>query len=130
LTQINLSSNPDWTFVYDTSDSTNQKGRLASVTNGQVTTELTYTARGEVATERTTVGGVAYALGFEYDAGGNRTKVISADGTTVTTGYAGLRPSQLTLGPGSTTPHVRNVGWYPFGPRWTRHRRATAYPRR
>src|SRR5690606_27269281 len=65
----------------------------------------------------TIVAGVAYTLGFGYDAAGNRTLMSSAAAVTVKTYYAGRRPSQLTLGPGSSQPHVRDVTWYPFGPR-------------
>jgi hypothetical protein len=38
---VDLASDPDWLLTYDTSAAANQKGRLASVTNGVVTTELT-----------------------------------------------------------------------------------------
>jgi YD repeat-containing protein len=46
LTGVSFPTDPAWTFTYDTSSSTHQVGRLASVTNGTVTTELEYSARG------------------------------------------------------------------------------------
>ena len=36
LTLVDFSSDPDWVFTYDTSAALNQRGRLASVTNGLV----------------------------------------------------------------------------------------------
>ena len=84
---------PDWVFTYDTSTAANQKGRLAHVTNGVVTTQLEYTQRGDVAIERTIVDGLSYAVQYAYDAAGNRTQVQGPSGTQATTSYAGLRPS-------------------------------------
>ncbi|MCC6642210.1 MAG: RHS repeat protein, partial [Deltaproteobacteria bacterium] len=57
LGTINLSTDSDWVFTYDTDVAKNQKGRLAQASNGEVTTQLEYTRRGDVAAERTIVGG-------------------------------------------------------------------------
>ena len=102
LTGIDLPNDPDWTFTYDTSTTTNQKGRLAQVTNGVVTTQLEYTQRGDVAVERTILDSLSYAVQYAYDAAGNRTQVEGPSGTQVTTSYAGLRPSTLTVTAGTS----------------------------
>jgi len=116
LTAIDLPNDPDWAFTYDSSTTLNQKGRLASVSNGQITTEIAYTARGQVAFEKTIVDGLSYSVVFFYDAAGNRTRIVSADGFAAQVDYSGLRPAAVTLGSGSQ-PHIRNIAWYPFGPR-------------
>ncbi len=65
LTLVDFPSDADWTFTYDTSAALNQKGRLAAVTNGVVTTEREYTDRGDLALERTTIGGSSYGVAYE-----------------------------------------------------------------
>lgn len=117
LTNINLPNDPDWTFTYDTDAATNQKGRLASVTNGLVTTQLEYTQRGDVAIERTIVDGLSYAVQYQYDAAGNRTRVQGPSATRVDTSFAGLRPSAATVVAGTATQEITDLAWYPFGPR-------------
>jgi RHS repeat-associated protein len=117
LTAIDLPNDPDWTFTYDTSAASNQKGRLAQVTNGAVTTQLEYTQRGDLAVERTIVDGLSYAVQYAYDAAGNRTQVQGPSGTHADTSYAGLRPSAMTVTAGTSTQQITNLTWYPFGPR-------------
>jgi RHS repeat-associated protein len=117
LTAIDLPNDADWTFTYDSSATTNQKGRLASVSNGTVTTQLEYTQRGDVAIERTIVDGLSYAVEYAYDAAGNRVLIEGPSGTQATTSYAGLRPSGMTVGAGTSSAQVTNLTWYPFGPR-------------
>jgi YD repeat-containing protein len=117
LTRVDLPNDPDWVFTYDTSATLNQKGRLASVTNGIVTTELTYTDRGQVATEATTLGGKRYEVAYEHDAAGNRTKVRTPSGVEAVTRYAGTRPKELAVTADGTTHTVRDIAFLPFGPR-------------
>jgi RHS repeat-associated protein len=117
LTAIDLPNDADWVFTYDTSATANQKGRLAQVTNGVVTTQLEYTQRGDVAIERTILGGLSYAVQYAYDAAGNRTQVQGPSGTQATTSYARLRPSGMTVTAGTSTQHITDLTWYAFGPR-------------
>ncbi len=117
LTAINLSSDPDWVFSYDTDAAKNQKGRLASVTNGIVTTQLEYTYRGDVAVERTILDGLAYAVQYQYDAAGNRSKLTVPNGMQIDTSYAGSRPNTLSVLSGFLAIPVTEIEWYPFGPR-------------
>jgi RHS repeat-associated protein len=117
LLEIDLPNDPDWVFAYDTDAATNQKGRLASVTNGVVTTELEYTRRGDVAVERTIVDGLAYEVRYGYDAAGNRATQEGPRGSRVETRYAGLRPSELEIVAGAASEEVQGLAWYPFGPR-------------
>lgn len=44
VTRVDLPSDPDWDLTYDTDAGKSQKGRLASVGNGLVTTGYEYTA--------------------------------------------------------------------------------------
>jgi len=117
LLEIDLPNDPDWVFSYDTSTALNQKGRLASVTNGAVTTELEYTQRGDVAVERTILDGLAYEVSYGYDAAGNRISITGPSGSRVETRYSGLRPAQLDVIAGATTHEIQDLAWYPFGPR-------------
>lgn len=117
LTGIDLPNDPDWIFTYDTDETRNQKGRLASVTNGIVTTQLEYTQRGDVGIERTIVDGLSYAVQYQYDAAGNRTQVQGPSGSRVDTSFAGLRPSAVTVVAGTATHQITDLAWYPFGPR-------------
>jgi RHS repeat-associated protein len=117
LTGITYPSDPAWVFTYDTDPTKNQKGRLASVTNGVVTTHLEYTLRGDIAAERMAIDGRTYSVTDGYDATGNSTSITGPDGTQVATAYAGLRAASLAVVNGSTTYPVKNLRWYPFGPR-------------
>ena len=67
------------------------------MTNGIVTTQLEYTQRGDVAVERTIVDGLSFAVQYQYDAAGNRTRVQGPSGTRADTSFAGLRPSAATV---------------------------------
>lgn len=117
LLEIDLPNDPDWVFTYDTSAALNQKGRLASVTNGVVTTHLEYTQRGDVAIERTIIDGLGYEVAYAYDAAGNRIAIEGPSGARVETSYAGLRPSRLDVTAGATTEEIQDLTWYPFGTR-------------
>jgi len=117
LTLVDLPSDPDWVFSYDTSTALNQKGRLASVTNGVVTTEMEYTPRGELAKEATVLGGKRYAVAYGYDAAGNTTAVQTPSGTTTTYAFAGLRPKTVSVTAGIATETIRDLEFLPFGPR-------------
>ena len=79
-------------FSYYTSAALNHKGRLASVTNGIVTTGREYTERGDVALERTTLGGASYSVAYGYDAGGNLVSVQAPSGVTAAYAYSEPRP--------------------------------------
>lgn len=117
LTLVDLPGDPDWVFTYDTSAAQNQKGRLAAASNGIITTGLAWTPRGEIATETTTVDGEDYAVSYGYDAAGNRTAVQTPSGVTATTQYAGLRPKTVAVTAGSSTETIRELAFFPFGPR-------------
>ena len=110
-------SDSSWTFTYDTDASKNQKSRLALVTNGIVQTKLDYTQRGDVAAERTVVDGLTYSVTYTYDAAGNRHSIVGPDGAEVDTPYAGLRPSTLSVSLANNLYYVKNLAFYPFGPR-------------
>lgn len=117
LTLIDLPTQADWTFTYDTSLALNQMGRLASVSNGIVTTSREYTARGELARESTTIGGVTYPVNYAYDAGGNRISVQAPSGVTASSAYSSGRPKTLTVTAGADQQIVRNIAFAPFGGR-------------
>ncbi len=117
LTRIDFPSDPDWVFTYDSDVSKNQKGRLASVTNGVVTTELEYTQRGQVGKESTVFGGKRYSVTYGFDAGGNLTNVTTPSGVTLTTSYAGSRPTTLAVATASAVHVIRGIEFRPFGPR-------------
>jgi YD repeat-containing protein len=117
LTLVDFPTDADWVFTYDTSAALNQKGRLASVTNGVVTTELEYTAQGQVVVERTLVGGGSYAVTYGYDAGGNLTSLQAPSGVTTAYAYSGGRPKTVAVTASSETQTVRDLEFLPFGPR-------------
>jgi YD repeat-containing protein len=118
LKSAEFPTDPAWTFTYDTDPALNQVGRLASVTNGIVTTSLEYTARGKVAAESTTIGGKTYALHYGYDASGNVVLMATPSGTIAQSLYAGGRPQKLTVAPsGVAAQPIQNIAYLPFGPR-------------
>ncbi len=117
LTLVDFPTDADWTFTYDTSAALNQKGRLASVTNGIVATDREYTDRGDLALERTTIGGASYTIVYGYDAGGNLTSVQAPSGVTAGYEYSGGRPKTLTVTAGAEQQVVRNISFAPFGGR-------------
>jgi YD repeat-containing protein len=117
LTRVDFPSDADWLFTYDGSAALNQKGRLSSVGNGVVATELEYTDRGEIAVERTLIGGGSYAVGYGYDAAGNLTSLQTPSGVTATAAYSVGRPKTVTVTAGSSQETIRNLAFLPFGPR-------------
>ena len=117
LTRVDFPSDADWLFTYDGSAALNQKGRLSSVGNGTVTTELEYTDRGEIAVERTGIGGGSYAVSYAYDATGNLTSLQTPSGVTSAYAYAAGRPRTVTITAGGSQEVIRNLAFLPFGPR-------------
>ena len=117
LTRVDFPSDADWLFTYDGSTALNQKGRLASVGDGTVTTELEYTDRGEIAVDRTLIGGGSYAVSYAYDAGGDLTSLQTPSGVENTYAYAAGRPKTVTITAGSSQEVIRNLAFLPFGPR-------------
>jgi YD repeat-containing protein len=117
LTSVDFPSDPDWIFTYDGSAALNQKGRLSSVGNGTVTTELEYSDRGELAVERTLIGGSSYAVSYGYDAAGNLTSLQSPSGVTSAYAYSADRPKTVTVTAGSSQQVLRNLAFLSFGPR-------------
>jgi RHS repeat-associated protein len=117
LTLVNHPNDPDWVFTYDGSPALNQKGRLASVANGIVTTSFEYTARGDVALERTALDGKSYVVGYAYDAAGTVASVTGPSGVVATTSYQGLRPKTVAITAGTQTETIRNLEFLPFGGR-------------
>jgi YD repeat-containing protein len=82
-----------------------------------VTTDLEYTPRGELALERTTIGGASYEIAYTYDAGGKLAATEAPSGTTIETAYAGSRPKIVTITSGTDSQEVRDLEFLPFGPR-------------
>ncbi len=117
LALVDFPTDADWVFSYDASSALNQKGRLASVSNGIVTTDREYTARGDLALERTTIGGASYAIQYGYDAGGNLTAVQAPSGVTASYAFSGGRPKTLTVTAGADQQVVRNIDFAPLGGR-------------
>ncbi len=118
LTRIDLPNDPDWIFTYDTDPAKNQNGRLASATNGVVTTAYEYTDRGQVALERSTIDGLSFDTNWTYGATGRIATLRSPGSITTTTAYAGLRPESVSVDAGQTGSQViANLEWLPFGPR-------------
>ena len=87
------------------------------MTNGVVTTEREYTERGDLALERTTLGGASYSVAHGYDAGGNLVSVQAPSGVTAAYAYSGGRPKALTVTAGAEQQQVRNLTFAPFGGR-------------
>jgi len=117
LARFDFPSDADWLFTYDGSAALNQKGRLSSAGNGTVTTELEYTDRGELAVERTLIGGGSYAVSYAYDAAGNLTSLQTPGGVTIATAYSAGRPKTVTVTAGASQQGIRNLAFLPFGPR-------------
>jgi len=117
LTLVDFPTDADWVFAYDTSAALNQQGRLASVSNGIVTTDREYTDRGDLALERTTIGGASYTVVYGYDAGGNLISVQAPSGVTAAYAYSGGRPKMLTVTAGAEQQEVRNIAFAPLGGR-------------
>jgi len=117
LTLGNLPNDPDWVFTYDTDSSKNQKGRLAQASNGIVTSAYSYTDRGQVSLERTTMDGLLFDTTTTYDAAGQVATLTSPGGISTTTQYAGARPKRVDVTAGSATQSIENLAFYPFGPR-------------
>jgi RHS repeat-associated protein len=116
LLTIDLPTNADWTFTYDTDAAKNQKGRLAKATNGIVTTDLEYTARGQLAKESTTYNARRYDVTYTFDAAGNVATIQTPSGTVMTYRYAGSRVSEVDVTKGTRTETIRGLEWLPFGP--------------
>ena len=114
---MNLPNDPDWVFTYDTDFSKNQKGRLAQASNGMVTSAYSYTDRGQVWLERTTLEGLVFDTTTTYDAAGQVATLTSPGGISTTTQYAGARPKRVEVTAGSATQSIENLAFYPFGPR-------------
>ena len=117
LALVDFPTDPSWVFTYDVSSALNQKGRLASATNGVVTTELEYTPRGELAADRTTVGGSSYDVAYVYDAAGKLASLEAPSGVTTSYAYSGSRPQEITLTTGTEQQTIRDIEFLPFGPR-------------
>ncbi|HME72608.1 MAG TPA: RHS repeat-associated core domain-containing protein [Myxococcota bacterium] len=117
LTGVQFPTDPAWVFTYDTSKSTNQIGRLASVTNGIVTTELEYSARGKELAERTSIGGKQYSVLYSYDAGGNLFSIQTPSATSATYTYSGSRPQKVSIAATANQATIQNLAFLPFGPR-------------
>jgi RHS repeat-associated protein len=117
LARVDFPSDADSVFSYDASAALNQKGRLSSVGNGVVTTELEYTDRGEIAVERMLIGGGSYAVSYGYDAAGNLASIQTPSGVTAAYAYSAGRPKTVTVTAGGSQETIRNLAFLPFGPR-------------
>ena len=114
---IDYPTDEDWLFTYDTNIAENQKGRLASVTNGEVRTYLQYSPRGEVSLESTTISGSTYLTAYQYDAAGNVKRIDDPNRVKTDYLYAGARPKEIVVEGGGQTETIRDISWLPFGPR-------------
>jgi YD repeat-containing protein len=75
-----------------------------------------YTDHGEIAVERTLIGGGSYEVSYGYDAAGNVTSLEMASGVTTATAYSSARPKTVTVTAGSDQQVIRNLAFLPFGP--------------
>jgi RHS repeat-associated protein len=118
LLTIDLPTNADWNFTYDTDAAKNQKGRLAQAANatGTVITALEYTERGQLAKESTSYNGRRYDVVYSYDAAGNVATIQTPGGTTMTYRYAGSRVREVDVAHGSRLETIDGLTWLPFGP--------------
>jgi RHS repeat-associated protein len=114
---VDFASDPDWIFEYDGAVGLNQAGRLASVGNGIVSTEFEYTAQGQVAVERTEIGGNGYETAYAYDAAGNLASLVTPTGVGAAYAYSGNRPKTISVEAGGVSQVVRDIEFAPFGPR-------------
>ena len=118
ILSVNYPTDAGWAFAYDTDIAKNHKGRLASVTNGNVTTALAYTPRGDVVVETTTiVGGGVFTVGYVYDAAGNIEKITDPNIVQTEYVYEGARPKKIVVEAAGQTETVLDISWLPFGPR-------------
>jgi YD repeat-containing protein len=114
---VDYPTDDGWVYSYDSETGSNQKGRLASVTNGTVTTHLSYTPRGEVLIESTTISGGTYLTGYSYDAAGNLKSIDDPNRVKTDYFYAGARPGKISVEGGGQTETIEGITWWPFGPR-------------
>jgi hypothetical protein len=115
---VDYPTDDGWVYTYDSQTGSNQKGRLASVTNGTVTTHLSYTPRGEVLIESTTIPGIGTQLtGYSYDAAGNISSIDDPNRVKTYYSYSGARPKEIVVEGGGQTETIREISWWPFGPR-------------
>jgi RHS repeat-associated protein len=105
------------TWVYD--DSTAGvfgTGRLMSVTDPSGSTGYLYDRRGMLRQEEKTIDGNTYAVGYEYDANGNRTWTGDLHYTYDFANRESTVAQQTCSGSGCTTQIVTAATYLPFGP--------------
>jgi RHS repeat-associated protein len=107
-------SSLDVTLQYD--QSTNQKGRLTTVTDSGGTTVYTYDTQGRMTSETRTINSIAYVTGYRYNADGLLDRITYPGGRTVDYSFDSLgRISQITTTSGGTVTLASSVTYQPFG---------------
>ncbi len=121
VTSITFHDGSKQTYAYD--QGANGLGRLTGITElnpaQQVTSTIAYAydPHGRVTSETRTIGGVAYATGYSYDAAGRMSGMSYPSGRTVAYAFDALgRVSQVSTTKDSQTQVVaQNVQYHPFG---------------
>jgi RHS repeat-associated protein len=110
-----LGGTPDPTISYTYDSGTNQKGRLVGASDANHSLAWSYDAHGRVTGKSQTVGGIALAQGYGYNASGQLTAITLPSGNSVEFGYnANNQVTSVTLN-GSTT-ILNSITYDPFGP--------------
>jgi RHS repeat-associated protein len=97
------------TLAYGTSASSNNKGRLTSMTDGTGSEAYTYNALGRVTALTKTIGTKAYPLSYAYDIVGSLKSVTYPSGRVVTQGFDTLERLQQVSSSG--TNYVSGIGY-------------------
>ena len=111
--------NVTWTYD-DPAPGANGIGRLTGIADESGSTAIAYDHRGNVAQETRTIGGVAYATGYDYDRADNLQTVTYPTGRVVT--YWRDREGRVatvTTRAGATAPDYAlawDMAYRPFGP--------------
>lgn len=118
LNRVTSVTYPDQTISYTYDSGTDQKGRLAQVTDASGSTSWSYDTHGRVLSRQQSMG-VTKTLGYAYDSAGRLQTLTLPSGNAITYGYTDGKITSLTLN-GSTT-ILSNVLYQPFGPTrgWT-----------
>lgn len=82
-----------------------------------MTTELEYSDRGEIAVERTLIGGSSYPVTYSYDAARNLASIQTPSAVTTAYAYSAGRPKTVTVTASSDQQVVRNLAFLPSGAR-------------
>jgi RHS repeat-associated protein len=110
-------------YGYDSPTAGNGLGRLTSMTDPSGTTVYSYTAKGQLAQQITTLAGpvASFTTAYQYDLNGNLTGMTYPDGRQVTYGFDGADRMAEVTGAinGVTTTLAELSNYLPFGPAQT-----------